>query len=202
MITEYMVQIRDVFQRLLPLGQAESKPHFACPYCNWSAFSFAQLYVHVPLYHTNETALSTKCLLCRRSTRNFAVHLHEEHDQEHQERPVAGPLYAFSLVVCQRKRDNRFLVVQESASMGFWLPGGRVEVGEQLDKAAERETLEEAGVKVRLTGVLKIEFSPRSYMNRLRVIFFGEPLDENDCDPKTIPDYERLINRRKINVFQ
>jgi phosphatase NudJ len=75
--------------------------------------------------------------------------------------------------------------------MGFWLPGGRVEVGEQLDTAAERETLEEAGVKIRITGILKIEFTPRMNINRLRVIFFAEPFDENNCDAKTIPDYER-----------
>jgi len=94
------------------------------------------------------------------------------------------------LLYVNGKKDNRFLVVQESGSAGFWLPGGRVEVGEQLDVAAERETLEEAGVKIRLTGILKIEFAPRPDINRLRVIYFAEPFDENNCEPKTIPDYE------------
>ncbi|CAF1028072.1 unnamed protein product [Adineta steineri] len=190
MITEYVTQIRDVFQRLLPLGQSHPKPTYTCPYCKWTSLSFSQLYTHVPLYHTNEGAMSIKCELCQQSTRNYAVHLHEEHDQEHRQGPKATPLYAFALVVCQRKRDNRFLVVQESGSMGFWLPGGRVEVGEQLDKAAERETLEEAGVRIRITGVLKIEFTPRSDINRLRIIYFAEPLDEDNCEPKTVPDYE------------
>jgi len=194
MITEYIIQIRDVFHQLLPLGQSSSNSTHTCPYCKCSSLSFSQLYTHVPLYHTNEPALSIKCEICRRLTRNYAVHLHEDHDQEHQQRPTATPLYAFSLVVCQRKSDNRFLVVQESASSGFWLPGGRVEVGEQLDKAAERETLEEAGVKIRITGILKIEFTPKADSNRLRVIFFAEPLDENNCEPKTIPDYERLVH--------
>jgi ADP-ribose pyrophosphatase YjhB (NUDIX family) len=191
MITESMTQIRDVFHQLLPLGQPSSDPTYTCPYCNRSTLSFSQLYVHVPLYHTNEGGLAVKCQICQRPTRNYAVHIHEEHDQEHREKPGATPLYAFALVVCQRKSDSRFLVVQESGSMGFWLPGGRVEVGEQLDKAAERETLEEAGVKIRLTGVLKIEFTPRSDINRLRVIYFAEPFDENNCEAKTIPDYER-----------
>jgi len=190
MITEYISQIRTVFQQLIPLIQSDSKAKYSCPYCNWPSLSFAQLYVHVPLYHTNENQLSIKCQICQRPTRNFAIHLHEEHDTQHSERPSATPLYAFALVVCQRQRDNRFLVVQESGSMGFWLPGGRVEAGEQLDKAAERETLEEAGVKIKITGVLKIEFTPRPESNRLRVIFFAQPLDENDCDAKTIPDYE------------
>jgi ADP-ribose pyrophosphatase YjhB (NUDIX family) len=191
MITESITQIREIFHQLLPLGKSEPKSTYTCPYCNWSSFSFSQLYVHVPMYHTNEGALPVKCQICHRPTRNFGVHLHEEHDPNPQHGPTATPLYAFSLVVCQRKQDNRFLVVQESGAMGFWLPGGRVEVGEQLDRAAERETLEEAGIKIRLTGILKIEFSPKSDINRLRVIFFAEPYDENNCEPKTIPDYER-----------
>jgi ADP-ribose pyrophosphatase YjhB (NUDIX family) len=200
MITVYITQIRDVFRQLLPLGQPSSNPSYTCPYCSCSSLSYSQLYVHVPLYHTNEGCLSGKCPVCQRSTRNFAVHLHEEHDAEHRDKPEALPLYAFALVVCQRKSDQRFLVVQESGSMGFWLPGGRVEVGEQLDKAAERETLEEAGVKIRITGVLKIEFTPRNDINRLRIIFFAEPFDENNCEPKTIPDYERSPNQKKLSI--
>lgn len=191
MITEFVTQIRTVFQRLLPLGKSESEANFTCPYCQWSALSFNQLYNHVPLYHTNEHQFSAPCSLCKRTTRNFAVHLHEDHNQESQESSGPLPLYAFALVVCQRKQDNRFLVVQESGSEGFWLPGGRVESGEHLDKAAERETLEEAGVKIRITGVLKIEFVPKSGVNRLRIIYFAEPYDENNCEAKTIPDYER-----------
>ena len=193
MITASVTQIRQVFHQLLPLSRPDSRPTYQCPYCNWPSLSFSQLYSHVPLYHTNEQTLSVNCQLCQRLVRSYAVHLHEDHAQGHRERPNATPLYAFALIVCQRKRDKRFLVVQESGSMGFWLPGGRVEVGEQLDKAAERETLEEAGIKIRLTGVLKIEFTPRYDMNRLRVIFFAEPFDEDDCEPKTVPDYERFI---------
>ena len=191
MITTSLAAIRHVFDQLLPLAQSHPKPTYTCPYCDWPSLSFSQLYVHVPLYHTNEGERSAKCEICQRTAHNIGVHLHEDHNPNNHDEKKAAPLYAFSLVVCQRKRDQRFLVVQESGSMGFWLPGGRVEVGEQLDKAAERETLEEAGVKIRLTGVLKFEFTPRSEMNRLRVIFFAEPFDENDCEPKTIPDFER-----------
>ena len=191
MITDSIPQIRQILPRLLRLIQADSDNKYACPHCHWPSLSFEQLYDHVPLFHTNEPEFATKCDVCRKSTRNYAVHIHEEHDDAHQHKPAATPLYAFALVVCHRKRDNRFLLVQEAGSMGFWLPGGRVEVGERLDRAAERETLEEAGVKVRLTGVLKMEFTPKASMNRLRVIYYAEPLDENDCEPKTIPDYER-----------
>lgn len=192
MTTTSIADIGTIFHRLLPLAQPANKPTYTCPYCKWSSLSFSQLYVHVPMYHTNEQPLAAKCEVCQRATRHIGVHLQEDHNPHGQHERDAAPLYAFALVVCQRKRDQRFLVVQEAGAMGFWLPGGRVEVGEQLDKAAERETLEEAGVKVRLTGVLKMEFTPKTDTNRLRVIFFAEPLDENDCEAKTIPDYERL----------
>ena len=41
---------------------------------------------------------------------------------------------------------QQILLVQEFAKSGYWLPGGRVDAGEDLARAAERETLEEAGV--------------------------------------------------------
>jgi len=91
--------------------------------------------------------------------------------------------------------DGKFLLVQEFANSGFWLPGGGVDAGENLAKAATRETLEEAGISVRLTGVLRVEHSPskhgkRPYV-RLRVIYYGEPVDEKQL-PKSIPDYESV----------
>jgi hypothetical protein len=191
MITTSIPQIRHIFDQLIPLRQSQADQIYTCFYCQWSSLSFSQLYVHVPLYHTNEGSVSGKCEICKRSSNHLGVHLIEDHIEKDKTGPKATPLYAYSLVVCQRKSDQRFLVVQEAGSMGYWLPGGRVEVGEQLDKAAERETWEEAGVKIRITGVLRFEFTPRSDINRLRVIFFAEPLDENNCEPKTFPDYER-----------
>ncbi|CAF4340477.1 unnamed protein product, partial [Rotaria magnacalcarata] len=96
------------------LAQPSSKTKYACLYCKWPSFSLEQLCIHVPLYHTNEQEFSVKCNLCQRPTHNYAVHLHDEHNPEQHPRSIAGPLYAFSLVVCRRKRDNCFLVVQES----------------------------------------------------------------------------------------
>jgi hypothetical protein len=191
MITDSIVALRSVLTSVISAIPFDKKGPFTCPYCQWSSLSFEQLYIHVPLYHTNSSELGGKCEICRRTTRNIGVHLHEDHQPVEHHRPGAAPLYAFALVVCRRRRDQKFLVVQESGAMGFWLPGGRVEVGERLEQGAIRETLEEAGVKVRLMGVLKFEFTPRAEHNRLRIIFYAEPADENDCEPKTIPDYER-----------
>ena len=191
MITDSVAALRSTFAQVISSIPTTKKGSFTCPYCEWPGFSFDQLYIHVPLYHTNATELPARCEICRRTVRNIGVHLHEDHQPEEQHRPGAAPLYAFALVVCRRRRDQKFLLVQEAGSMGFWLPGGRVEVGERLEQGAIRETLEEAGVNVRLLGVLKFEFTPKSDYNRLRIIFYAEPVDEKDCEAKTIPDFER-----------
>ena len=73
------------------------------------------------------------CPICCKPVREFQVHVHEEHRP-----PGAGPgedkrphqLHAFGLVVLRRPSDGRFLLVQEFAREGFWLPGGRVDAGE------------------------------------------------------------------------
>jgi ADP-ribose pyrophosphatase len=49
-------------------------------------------------------------------------------------------------------RDGRILLVKrgKAPAEGFWaIPGGRVEIGETLQQAAEREILEETGTTVR-----------------------------------------------------
>lgn len=87
--------------------------------------------------------------------------------------------------------------VQEFCSSGFWLPGGRCENGESLQAAALRETKEEAGVDIELTGVLRVEYSsqkgsPESDGHaRLRVIFLAKPVSDSAVC-KTLPDYESV----------
>lgn len=48
---------------------------------------------------------------------------------------------------------GKFLLVQEFGASGWWLPGGRIDPGEDFARAAVRECQEEAGVLVELTGV-------------------------------------------------
>ena len=53
-------------------------------------------------------------------------------------------------------RDNKILLVRYAD--GYLVaPGGRVEDGESLTAAAERETLEETGITVRATTLLLVE---------------------------------------------
>jgi len=93
-------------------------------------------------------------------------------------------------VVC---RDDKFLVVRERDNGNIVInqPAGHVEPGESLQAAALRETLEETGWQVELTGFLGISHykSPNNGKTYYRVSFTAEPLArEDDCslDPDII----------------
>eukprot|EP01095_Lingulamoeba_sp_RSL-Kostka_P002128 TRINITY_DN1301_c0_g2_i1.p1 TRINITY_DN1301_c0_g2~~TRINITY_DN1301_c0_g2_i1.p1 ORF type:complete len:133 (+),score=29.39 TRINITY_DN1301_c0_g2_i1:116-514(+) len=57
------------------------------------------------------------------------------------------------------------------------------------DKAATRETKEEGGIDINIKGILRFEYTPRKSYVRFRVIFYAEPVNDEDL-PKSIPDYE------------
>jgi 8-oxo-dGTP pyrophosphatase MutT (NUDIX family) len=102
------------------------------------------------------------------------------------------PIPTWFFVVVVVRLGRRFLLVEEREHGGGWyLPAGRVEPGESLAIAAQRETLEEAGIKIRLDGVLRVEHGvfPDGHA-RIRVIFTGHPVD--DTPPKTEPDEHTL----------
>ena len=99
------------------------------------------------------------------------------------------PTWYFAVVVV--RHGDRFLLVQERKHGQRWyLPAGRAEPGESLAEAAARETLEESGVKVRLTGVLRVEHSPSPRRARLRAVYLAEP--SGDTKTKQEPDDESL----------
>ncbi len=63
--------------------------------------------------------------------------------------------------------------------------------GESFPEAAHRETLEEAGLAIRLLGVLRVQhecLSPEAGY-RMRVVFYGEPL-EDGAPLKSVADAE------------
>lgn len=94
-------------------------------------------------------------------------------------------LHAYALVVVRLGR--RMLLVREHEHGGGWyMPAGRVEPGESLSDAALRETLEEAGLRVTLDGVVRVEYTPVGEGVRVRAIFTAHPSD--DTPPKSVPD--------------
>lgn len=99
------------------------------------------------------------------------------------------PTWFYALVVI--RRGLQFLVVQEpSHGCRWYLPAGRVEPGETLMEAAQREAFEEAGIPIVLDGILQVQHTPIASGTRVRVIFVGHAAD--DRPPKNSPDRESL----------
>ena len=96
--------------------------------------------------------------------------------------------HAFSLAVVERSNggsEREYILVHEKANRGWWLPGGGIDEGETADEAALRECVEEAGAKISVDGILRVETNP----NRMRVIYRAH-LKEPGRPLKSIPDKE------------
>lgn len=72
-----------------------------------------------------------------------------------------------SVFVAARRPDGRLLLVRRCDSGAWELPGGRVDVGETAVQAAVREAAEEAGMQVRVTGLVGV-FSDPGHVIRSR----------------------------------
>jgi 8-oxo-dGTP pyrophosphatase MutT (NUDIX family) len=188
---------------------------FVCPYCAMAGLGEDALCAHCPLYHIgvhNSASMRFTCPVCNKSVaelrEHFQPHLRNAHGPVGRgllpaEDRTPIKLHAFALVVCHRRSDDTLLLVQEFGSIGYWLPGGAVDHGETLADAARRETLEEAGVEIDLTGVLRVEYEPSSHGGaRLRIVFYARPRDDN-ATPKQLPDFESMsavyASRAEIN---
>ena len=177
--------------------------YFTCPICNASGLTEHQLWQHVPLYHVNHpnSMASVSCPICRKQCQKpWRVHLRNSHGpclrgmirpENWAHKRYGNTLYAFALVYCIRPRDGRVLLVHEYAGNGFWIPGGRVEAMEDMESAAIRETKEETGLDVELTGILRVEHTALKGYTRLRVTFYAIPVNQDQV-LKSIPDYESV----------
>jgi phosphatase NudJ len=102
------------------------------------------------------------------------------------------PSWYYALIVV--RKEDRFLIVQERKHNQTWyLPAGRVEQGETFEQAARRECLEESGLQVELTDVVRFEHTPTPHGTRIRIIYLAKPVD--DTEPKSEPDDESLQAR-------
>jgi len=134
-----------------------------CPFCGMRGLTEDELWRHVPLHHVYAAnpphAETLRCPVCRQRGGEdpFPVHLRNQHGPcgrgEVQAEYSTG---LFAIVVCRRLSDGKFLMVQEFANSGFWLPGGQLDSRESLRAAVVRETEEEAGMRIELKGVLEL----------------------------------------------
>lgn len=71
------------------------------------------------------------------------------------------------------------IIRRANAPLGFALPGGFIEEGEQAETAAVREMREETGLEVELTGLLGVYSRPHRdpRQHTLSVVFTGRPRD-------------------------
>jgi len=105
------------------------------------------------------------------------------------------------------ERDNRFLMVYEEADgkKVYNQPAGHLDPNETLKAAAIRETLEETGWTVTLTGVVGVNLytAPSNGITYLRTTFIGEPVSHDQTrqlDTGIIEavwlSYEELLARK------
>src|SRR3954468_7649373 len=105
------------------------------------------------------------------------------------------------------ERDNRFLMVYEDADgkLVYNQPAGHLDPDETLQQAAIRETLEETGWTVRLTGVVGVNLytAPSNGITYCRSTFIAEALTQDKSralDTGIIEavwlTYEELLERK------
>ena len=78
----------------------------------------------------------------------------------HDESAPLATVVTPSVFVAVREEGGRLLLVRRCDSGAWELPGGRVDVGESATQAAVRETAEEAGVYVLVTGLVGVFTDP------------------------------------------
>lgn len=72
--------------------------------------------------------------------------------------------------------NGKFLLVQEASpkNKGKWfLPGGKAEKGESPEKAAKRETLEEAGCKIKLKGIFGVAYHHKTLQREKLHVYYS-----------------------------
>lgn len=81
------------------------------------------------------------------------------------------------------ENDGQFLIIEERSSGVIVLnqPGGHIETGESPEQATERETLEESGCMISVTGLLGVYLwiHPQTRQNFLRIAYVANLLSQD-----------------------
>lgn len=86
-------------------------------------------------------------------------------DRHDPDAAAPDDLYRYASVWC--RRDDEVLLVQPTVDEGWCGPGGTWESGESLAETARRETREETGIEVRVTGVLEVRLAWTGFAERV-----------------------------------
>lgn len=111
-------------------------------------------------------------------------------------------------------RDDKYLLVKEAKKevVDLWnFPSGKVELGEDLIAAAQRETLEETGYDCEITDLMSVYYFYWDDMPGLtvRFNFWGKPRgdkntpladDVSESKWLTIPEIEKLASDKKLRA--
>lgn len=85
------------------------------------------------------------------------------------------------------EQDSRFLLVQEYSDNQLVInqPAGHLEANETLEQAAIRETYEETGWRIKLTGLLGFALytAPSNNVTYYRTTFIGQTLSHDSLQP-------------------
>ncbi|MHB8454606.1 MAG: NUDIX domain-containing protein [Acidiferrobacterales bacterium] len=97
-------------------------------------------------------------------------------------KPPVTPLLTADIIIELVDRDNRpiVLIERKNPPYGWALPGGFVDLGERVEKAAVREALEETGLVVRLKQLLGCYSDPArdARGHTASVVYVGEARGE------------------------
>lgn len=104
-------------------------------------------------------------------------------------RPETPSLAADTIIeLVDRPGRPILLIKRKYEPLGWAIPGGFVDIGESLERAAEREALEETSLVVRLTRLLGVYSDPQrdARGHTVSAVFIaeaqGEPRAEDDAE--------------------
>jgi len=120
---------------------------------------------------------------------------------------LGRPILAVGAVVF---KDQQILLVTrgKAPAKGIWaIPGGKVELGETLKQAAEREILEETGIQIKAgEPVYSLEVIRHDTIGKIRFYYYIVDFDCKYEDGQIKPGDDAVsaqwVSEKELNYFQ